>query len=554
MDNLDWERLGHQRVPIAAGLRAAATTLAELAHTAARETPDAIAFIDGLRTLSFAAIFDEAQSLAASLWKLGLRSGDVLSFQLPNWSETAVINLAACLGGYVCNPIVPIYRDAELTAILADCRSRAFFVPGVWRGIDYGAMAQRLAAKLPSLALVISVRSDGRYRYDELIAAGAKQRVELPQVSPDAVKLIMYTSGTTGPAKGVLHSHCSLPVAVISAVRQWGLRRGDALLMPSPVTHATGYTVGLELPFTLGLTTVLMERWNAEEAIDLIEQHHIAAAVGATPFLQELLEAMDAPSRTTGRGILPLKVFVCGGAAVPSELIVRAGKRFAGYACRGYGSTESPFITFGRKPGDSEAIGARTDGRLNCYDVRIVDSQDHEVVPGTEGEILVRGEGLFLGYSNPAATLEAFTGDGYFRTGDIGFRAVDDTLTITGRKKDLIIRGGENISAKEIEDVLHQHPLIAEAAVVSAPSARLGESIAAYLRTRDGAQLSAEELATHVLSAGLARQKCPEHVRVLDELPRTAAGKIRKDVLRGMIRAELAASAALRDGAPETAP
>lgn len=550
MEHLDWERLGQQRVLAAASAHPDASTLAELARAAARETPDDIAFIDGQRALSFAAIFEEAQSLAASLWKLGLRPGDVLSFQLPNWAETAVINLAACLGGYVCNPIVPIYRDTELAAILADCRSRALFVPGIWRGIDYGAMAQRLAAKLPSLALVIGVRSEGRHSYDELVEAGAQRPVVLPQVSPDAVKLIMYTSGTTGPAKGVLHSHRSLPVAVIAAVRQWGLLPGDALLMPSPVTHATGYTVGLELPFALGLTTVLMERWNAAEAIDLIERHRIAAAVGATPFLQELLEAMDA----SGRETLPLKVFVCGGAAVPSELIFRAGKRFAGYACRGYGSTESPFITFGRKPEDSEAIGARTDGRLNCYALRIVDAQDHEVMPGSEGEILVRGDGLFLGYSNPAATLEAFTEDGYFRTGDIGFRAADDTLTITGRKKDLIIRGGENISAKEIEDVLHQHPLIAEAAVVSAPSTRLGESIAAYIRARDGAQLSVEELTAHILLAGLARQKCPEHLRMIDELPRTAAGKIRKDVLRGMIRAELSASAALRDGAPETAP
>jgi len=550
VENLDWERLGHQRVLAAASPRAVAPTLAELARTAARETPDDIAFVDGQRALSFAAIFDEAQSLAASLWKLGLRPGDVLSFQLPNWSETAVINLAACLGGFVCNPIVPIYRDAELAAILADCRSRAFFVPGVWRGVDYGAMAERLATKLPSLALVIAVRSEGRHRYEQLVAAGAKQRVELPQVLPDAVKLIMYTSGTTGPAKGVLHSHRSLPVAVVSAVRHWGLQRGDALLMPSPVTHATGYTVGLELPFSLGLTTVLMERWNAAEAVALIERYRIAAAVGATPFLQELLEAID----VSGRESLPLKVFVCGGAAVPSELIIRAGKRFAGYACRGYGSTESPFITFGREPEDSEAIGARTDGRLNCYEVRIVDAQDHELASGSEGEILVRGEGLFLGYSNPDATLEAFTSDGYFRTGDIGFRAADETLTITGRKKDLIIRGGENISAKEIEDVLHQHPLIVEAAVVSAPSARLGESIAAYVRTRDGTRLSIEVLAAHVLSAGLARQKCPEHLRMIDELPRTAAGKIRKDVLRGMIRAELSASAALRDGTPETAP
>lgn len=538
MDRLDWARLAHQR-PLPAAT-AAAPTLAELARAAARETPDGIAFIDGERSLSFAAILDEAQCLAAALWMHGLRPGDVLSFQLPNWAEAAVINLAACLGGYVCNPIVPIYRDAELAAILADCRSRVLFVPGVWRDVDYGAMAERLAARLPSLSRVIGVRSAAaRHRYEDLLAAGAAQPVELPAVSADAVKLVMYTSGTTGPAKGVLHSHRSLPVAVLAAVRRWGLQHGDRLLMPSPVTHATGYTVGLELPFSLGLTTVLMERWNAALAVQLIERHGIAAAVGATPFLQELLAAMDA----AGCERLPLKLFVCGGAAVPAELILRAGQRFAGHACRGYGSTESPFITFGSRPDDPDTIGAHTDGRLNGYEVRVVDAEGRALTAGGEGEILVRGDGLFLGYTNQAATREAFTDDGFFRTGDLGVRADDDSLTITGRKKDLIIRGGENISAKEIEDVLHQHPLILEAAVVSAPCARLGESVAAYVRTRDGLPLAIEALAAHVLAAGLARQKCPEHVRVIDELPRTAAGKIRKDLLRARIRTELSAPA-----------
>lgn len=537
MDRLDWQRLAHQRPSASSG--AAVPTLAELAIAAAGDTPDAIAFIDGDRQLSFAAILDEARCLASALWNLGLRPGDVLSFQLPNWAETAVINLAAALGGYVCNPIVPIYRETELLAMLGDCRSRVLFVPGIWRGFDHAAMAQRLAVHLPTLQTVVQVRSDGPQRYEQLVAAGREQPVALPPVSADAMKLIMYTSGTTGPAKGVLHSHRSLPISVLAAVSQWGLKRGDALLMPSPVTHATGYTVGLELPFALGLTTVLMARWNAVEAVELIEQHRIAATVGATPFLQELLAAMDATRCTR----LPLKVFVCGGAAVPSELILRAGKRFAGYACRGYGSTEAPFITCGRRPDDPEAIGASTDGRLNGYEIRIVDAHDRALPRGGEGEIQVRGGSLFLGYSDPFATKAAFTADGYFCTGDLGVLAADDTLTITGRKKDLIIRGGENISAKQIEDVLHQHPLILEAAVVAAPCARLGECVAAFVRTQDGVTLSADDVVAHVLRAGLAWQKCPEHLRVVDELPRTAAGKIRKDVLRARIRAELSAAA-----------
>ncbi|MGQ0699580.1 MAG: AMP-binding protein [Panacagrimonas sp.] len=534
MDNLDWERLANQRVDRVVG-DTPAVTVAELAQLAARETPDRIAFFDGAQTLSFGEAWRQARQLAASLWDLGLRPGDVVSFQLPNWPEAAVVNIACCLCGLVCNPVVPIYRDAELSMILGDCRSRAFFVPGDWRGVDYSAMAQRVAAQVPSLKFVLNVRSPGQYEYGSLIESGSKLSFTLPDVDADSVKLVMYTSGTTGPAKGVLHSHRSLPIAIDSAVQHWGWKRGDALLMPSPVTHITGYCVGLEMPFSIGTTTVLMERWNAQEAARLIEEHGIAGTVGATPFLQELCEAIEA----SGRGPLPIRVFACGGAAVPADLVLRAGKRFEGHACRVYGSTEAPLVTFGRRSEDSEDIGARTDGRINHYQVRIVDGQDREVAVGADGEILVKGEGMFLGYANPANTREAFTEDGYFRTGDIGFRADDDTLTITGRKKDLIIRGGENISAKEIEDVLHQHPLIVEASVVSAPHARMGESIAAYLRTRDGAQVSVEDLAVHVLRAGLARQKCPEHVRVVDELPRTPSGKIRKDVLRRMIRDEI---------------
>jgi acyl-CoA synthetase (AMP-forming)/AMP-acid ligase II len=401
--------------------------------------------------------------------------------------------------------------------------------------VDYLAMAQRVQAQVPGLDFIVGVRTPAPLEYATLLSRGREDDAALHFPAPDAVKLVMYTSGTTGPAKGVLHSHRTLPFGVDSAVRRWGWKAGDTVLMPSPVTHVTGYCIGLEMPFSLGTTTVLMERWNAEEAIELIQRHRITGTVGATPFLQELCEAAE----RAGCGALPMRTFACGGAAVPSDLIVRADRILEGYACRVYGATESPLVTYGRMPEEDPRVGAVTDGRIADYHVRLVDGEEHDVPGGGEGEILVRGAGLFLGYVHLENTRESFTADGFFRTGDIGVRAADGTLTITGRKKDLIIRGGENLSAKEIEDVLHAHPLIVEAAVVSAPHPRLGETLAAYLRTRDGATLNVEQVAAHVRGAGLAPQKCPEHVRIVTDLPRTPSGKIRKDRLRAMIRAEL---------------
>lgn len=533
-ESLDWKALAQQR---GAYRRTGALvpTLAELARDAAQTRPDEIAFYENDARHSFASLYAQGLRLAASLRALGLKPGEVLSFQLPNWTETAVINIAANLCGLVVNPVVPIYREGELIGILGDCRSRIFFIPGVWRGIDFPDMARKVAAAVPSLRHVVTVRAESALSYEQLLARGSPDAGDLPAVGADEVKLVMYTSGTTGPAKGVLHSHASLPYAIETAMRRWGFTRGDRLLMPSPVTHITGYCIGLELPFSLQTATVLMERWDAQDALRLIEQHQIAGTVGATPFLQQLCEAAEA----SGGSTLPLKVFACGGAAVPGELIRRAGRVMRGYACRCYGSTEAPLITAGRGPEQPEALGADTDGCIADYAVRLVDAEDRDVADGVEGEILARGHGLFLGYANPAATRESFTADGYFRTGDLGVRR-DGTITITGRKKDLIIRGGENLSAKEIEDALLLHPAVIEASVVSGPDARMGESVCAFLRTRDGAKPTVVELAAVVRNAGLAKQKCPEHVRVLEDFPRTPSGKIRKDQLRAMIRAELA--------------
>ncbi len=516
-------------------------TIADDARERAAATPDTVCLRLGEETLTFAEALTRAEHLAAGLWELGLRPGDVLSFALPNWLEALSVDLAAGLLGLVINPIVPIYRDAEFGLILKHCRAKAIIVPETFRGFDYAAMLERLRPQLPDLAHVIVARAStprpGMLRLEDVGAAGGA--VPWPRQVPEAIKMVMYTSGTTGMPKGVLHTHETMAHSMASCVAYWGLGSGDVVLMPSPVTHVTGFAWGLEQPFQHGLVSVLMERWDATEAVRLIDRHGVAVTVGATPFLQELV---DATERAQSR--LPsLKVFACGGAAVPPDLVARANGLFAnGRATRVYGSTEAPMITLGFVAPGTERLAAVTDGRIVDYDIRIVDDAERDVAPGAEGEILARGPALFAGYADPAETAAAFTADGFFRMGDIGLVGEDNSILITGRKKDLIIRGGENISAKEIEDALHRHPAVREAVAVSMPHQRLGETVCAYVVPQDGASPTLADLVASLAAAGLAKQKFPEHLVLVEDLPRTASGKVKKDILRRMIADQLAAT------------
>lgn len=510
-------------------------TIGDQAIERAAADPGFVAVVDGAGRLTLAEWLEEAQALCAALHARGLRKGDVIAFQVPNWREAAVINLAAALSGFVVNPIVPIYRDAEVTMMLGDCRARALFVAASFRNFDFAAMAARLRPALPDLAHVFTVRGEGSDDYAALVAEGRGRSFDRPQVDPLGVKMVLYTSGTTGRPKGVLHSHVTLQRIVRTSAAHWGLRAGEGTLMPSPVTHVSGYANGIEAPLICGTRTVLMEAWNAADALSLIERHGLVGTVAATPFLVELADA----ARAAGTGIPSFRFFACGGAAVPADLIPAANAAFdACRAFRVFGASEVPLVTYGW-PRD-ETLAATTDGEVVDYDVRIVDAEGNDLPDGSEGEILARGPGMMMGYADKAQTAEAITPDGFFRTGDLGVRSPQGALTITGRKKDLIIRGGENISAKEIEDVLHAHPAVQEAAVVAMPHERLGEGICAFVILREGAAADPAGLSAHVAASGLARQKIPERFEFVPDVPRTASGKVRKDLLRAQIRDMLA--------------
>ncbi|MCW1382765.1 AMP-binding protein [Novosphingobium sp. KCTC 2891] len=508
-------------------------TIADHAIERAAATPDFVCMVDGEGEYTYASLLAEATALSAALRARGLEQGDVIAFQVPNWREAAAINLAAALSGFVVNPIVPIYRDAEITLMLGDCRARAIFVPQVFRKLDYAEMARRCQQSLPDLAHVFTVRGEGPDDYAALVAEGRNLPFERPRVEPLGVKMVLYTSGTTGRPKGVLHSHVTLQRIVEKSGVHWGLKAGEATLMPSPVTHVSGYANGLEVPLICGVRSVLMEAWNAQDALRLIEQHQLVGTVAATPFLVELA----ATARAAGTGIPSFRFFACGGAAVPNDLIPAANAAFDNCkAFRVFGASEVPLVTFGW-PQD-EVLAATTDGEVVDYEVRIVDNDDNDVPAGSEGEILARGPGMMMGYADAQQTAEAITSDGYFRTGDLGVLSANGAITITGRKKDLIIRGGENISAKEIEDVLHTHPAVKEASVVAMPHDRLGEGVCAYIIAEGEADAAA--LAAHVGASGLAKQKIPERFEFVEDFPRTASGKVRKDQLRADVKAKLA--------------
>ena len=513
-------------------------TIVDDATDAAAAVPDQICLRDGARAISYRDILLEAQALAAGLAQRGLRTGQVVAFQLPNWIEAAVVNIAAAMLGLVVNPIVPIYRDKEVGEILADCGARVLFVPTVWRNFDHAAMAERVRASTPGLEFIVQVRAEAPntklLRYEDLLEPTGHPP-HLAAQDADAIKFVMYTSGTTGRAKGVLHTHNTMFRALADCMEFWQIGAGSAILMPSPVSHITGYLWGLESPFSWRTPTILMDRWDASQAAELIDRFDVALTVSATPFLSELLEA--AAKRATK---LPsLRIFACGGASVPADLIRRANDYLAhGRAFRVYGATEVLMIGKGFVGNDTEELAAETDGKIIGYDVLFVDDTGVPVPDGAEGEIIARGPSQSVGYVDQAETARSFDAQGYFHTGDLGYRTSDGAVVITGRKKDLIIRGGENISAREVEDILLRHPKIAEVAVVAMPHARLGETVCACVVVRADAPTLAEILA-YLDKVGIARQKLPERLEIFAEFPMTPAGKIKKDILRAVVASRL---------------
>ncbi len=495
----------------------------------AAEHADRVQIIDNGVSLTCRQLVDRAQRLAGYLVASGLRCGDVISFQLPNWWEAAVITLAAAMTGVVVNPIVPINRDAELRHMIADARPRMIFIPDSFRGYSYTDMMRRLLPDSPDLRVIVVRGQAAGFESFDAILGQSSIFSPVATIDPDAVKLIMYTSGTTGRPKAVLHSHNSIHADSARMTKAMKLSPRHIAFCPSPVTHISGFLWALNMPWYGDIPVVMIDVWEPQTAFEAMRLQRCTLGVGATPFLQGLVDIASG-----GASLPDLEHYICGGAAVPPSLIYKAADVFPNCVpWRTFGSTETATLTCGPEARSMIRMGAETDGRLVGTQAKIIDVGTGLVaMPGAEGEILVRCSSMALGYARLEDNAEAYDEDGYFRMGDLGCIVEGDHFVCTGRKKDLIIRAGENISAKEIEDVLIRDEAVQDVAVVSMPNPRTGESICAFIVAAPDHLVDLALLTTLIASAGLARQKTPEHLILVSDLPRTPAGKIRKDQLR----------------------
>ncbi len=492
---------------------------------------------------TFADVLEAARRLATALGARGIGAGDVVAFQLPNWVEAAVTFWASALIGAVVTPIVHFYGAKEVDYILRRTNVRALVTADRFGHQDYLATLEGLRDAAPALEL-IAVVGDGPVPswgapFDRLLDTdplGAPSRVD-----PSAPALVAYTSGTTADPKGVVHSHRTIGFEIRQLA---GMQQGNPpLLVGAPVGHAIGMLSGLLVPILRGDPINLIDVWDPGAVLAAMLEDDVAAGSGSTYFLTSLLDHPDC-----GPAHLKLMSRIgLGGSPVPAAVTERM-QSLGISAVRSYGSTEHPSTT-GSRHEEPAAKRHYTDGHpLQGVELRLVDESGDEVGTGERGEILSRGPDCCVGYTDPALTASAFDPGGWYASGDVGVLDEDGYLTIVDRKKDIIIRGGENVSALEVEEMLLRMPGVAEAAVVAAPDARLGEHACAFIRLTEGAgRPGLDDVRAHLQRVGLARQKWPEELHIATELPRTASGKVKKFVLRDRLRQTAVAGAVKRD-------
>ena len=529
------------RATTGAGLWRNETLTTYLARWAA-ERPDKTAMVDRFARFTWSGLARTGERVAHGRAAHGVGPGGAVSVQLPNWNEYAIVMLAAERLGAVVNPIPPTYRASELRFMLGLLESPVAVVPGSFRGFDHARMMAGLRADLPRLEHVFVVHGEpgpGAHTWEVLTDTAWEQRAgrrALSGTDPNAVHEVIFTSGTTGEPKGVMHTPNTTLSTIYSLIERLGFSDRDVLLMASTLGHQTGYLYGFCLNLLLGATTVWLDVWKAEDGARLIAEERVTFTMGATPFLQDLTYYPGAHDLSS------LRLFISAGAPIPRPLVRDARRRLRCAISAGWGMTENGLVTCnGLEDPEEKVFGS--DGRpLPGMRLRVVDADGADVGAGGEGDLVVTGPAQFAGYfKRPTFTREGHTDDGWFKTGDRATLDGDGYLAITGRSKDLVIRGGENIPVAEVENLLYAHPKVAGVAIVAMPDPRLQERCCAFVIARPGERPTLPELVAYLDAQGLAKYKFPERLELVDEFPMTPSGKIQKYRLRQLIGEKIAA-------------
>lgn len=520
-----------------------------------RENPDKIFATDGHRALTYRELFDSAQRLAVGLHRRGWRPGDAAAVQLPNWVEFIQVVAALSRLGVIAVPIMPIYRRDEVGFVLANAGVRGVFTPATFKKFDYLAMYRSLRQDLPDFTITV-VRPDETSLSLAETDAGVLilDRVEVAtdDVSadtelgtppgPDEPFVTVYTSGTTSRPKGCAHTFNTYCAGARALVTAFGYTADDVQFGPSPVSHTTGLVTSVLLPLLAGASTHLVSEWDPARGIDEIERFGCTAAVTATTFLHTLLSEFD-PGR---HSLSTLRLWTCAGSPIPAAVVEMARRTLPDVRVLSlYGRSEN-LVTTTCSVEDDVSRALTSDGAsVPGAEVKIVDAAGNAVAPGVEGDIAYRGPSHMIEYlGNHEETAALFTPDGFSRSGDLGVMTADGYVRVTGRIKDIVIRGGMNISVREIEELLARHPDLVSTSVVGMPDDRLGEKVCCYVVTAPGHHTpSVEQIRDFLTSHGMAVQKAPERIVPVDSLPMTATGKVLKHQLRKDISDRLQAEA-----------
>jgi cyclohexanecarboxylate-CoA ligase len=488
----------------------------------------------GTTTLTYADLDRLARRIALGLHALGVGPGDVVSFQLPNWWQFTALHLACVHIGAISNPLMPIFRERELRFMLGFAETKVYVAPVRFRGFDYAAMMRGLAPDLPQLERCFYVGGDEAQSFERQFldrphedAPGAAETLARRRTRPNDVTQILYTSGTTGQPKGVMHTANTLFACLPPIVARFGMGADDVCWMASPLAHQTGFMYGMLLPIMLGVTSVLHDVWDPAKAAASMQATGATFTMASTPFLADLADLPTLVDYDLSR----FRIFLSAGAPIPRSLVERATERLGAHILSGWGMTEIGCIT-NCAPGDPPEKIFGTDGKaLPGSEVRVV-THDGRIAPvDEEGLLQSRPNALFVGYLKRPAVY-GVDAEGWLDTGDYARMDADGYIRITGRAKDIIIRGGENVPVVEVEELLYRHPAVRECAIVAMPDARLGERACAFVGLVEDVEFDFAAMIAYLEAHGMARQYFPEKLVIRDDLPRTPSGKIQKFMLR----------------------